>query len=324
MAEIELERRGRGDQGGRRSTKSELQAAGELHAKAKWVENLTSERTRREYLRDVQDLSLFLGLERPSEYSLVSRSHIIAWREELVRRGLAPATVRRKLSAASSLFAYLCEVNAVEHNPVSGVSRPNLGANVRSTPTLSGAQARALLTAPPTGTLKGLRDRAVLATLLYHGLKREELTRLLVRDLHDSDGVPHLRVRSRRGKARYLSAAPTALLSIETYLTRAGHLEDGDGPLFRSIHTRSARRPLHPSSIYRLVLAYGKQVGLVEAIDGFSPHVLRATAATTALSNGADLARVQEWLGHANLSTTRLYDQRSSRPEDSPTHKIHY
>jgi integrase/recombinase XerD len=54
------------------------------------------------------------------------------------------------------------------------------------------------------------------------------------------------------------------------------------------------------------------------------PHALRATAATNALDNGADIAKVQEWLGHANVSTTRLYDKRRSRPEDSPTFKVRY
>ena len=51
---------------------------------------------------------------------------------------------------------------------------------------------------------------------------------------------------------------------------------------------------------------------------------LRATAATNALSNEADIAKVQEWLGHANVSTTRLYDLRKSKPEDSPTFHVKY
>ena len=61
-------------------------------------------------------------------------------------------------------------------------------------------------------------------------------------------------------------------------------------------------------------------------IDGksFGPHALRATAATNALDRGADLGKVQEWLGHANVSTTRLYDRRRSRPEDSPTFRVSY
>ena len=53
-------------------------------------------------------------------------------------------------------------------------------------------------------------------------------------------------------------------------------------------------------------------------------HALRATAATNALDNKADIAKVQEWLGHANIATTRIYDHRRSRPEDSPTFKVDY
>jgi integrase/recombinase XerD len=51
---------------------------------------------------------------------------------------------------------------------------------------------------------------------------------------------------------------------------------------------------------------------------------MRATAATNALSNEADIAKVQEWLGHANVSTTGLYDRRKSKPEDSPTFHVKY
>lgn len=53
-------------------------------------------------------------------------------------------------------------------------------------------------------------------------------------------------------------------------------------------------------------------------------HALRATAATNALDHQADIAKVQEWLGHANITTTRIYDHRQTRPEDSPTFKVTY
>jgi integrase len=78
-------------------------------------------------------------------------------------------------SALSSLFDYLCERNAVSGNPIDGVKRPMANGNEGSTPALGDAQARKLLEAPPADTLKGVRDRAVLATLLYHGMRREEL-----------------------------------------------------------------------------------------------------------------------------------------------------
>jgi site-specific recombinase XerD len=74
------------------------------------------------------------------------------------------------------------------------------------------------------------------------------------------------------------------------------------------------------------LIAWRKQLELRNLAGGghLGPHSLRATAATNALDRGSDLAKVQEWLGHANVATTRLYDRRRSRPEDSPTYRISY
>ena len=74
--------------------------------------------------------------------------------------------------------------------------------------------------------------------------------------------------------------------------------------------------------VYQLIKIYGKQIGV--SVDRFGAHSARATAATNALDAGADIAKVQEWLGHANVSTTRIYDHRKTRPEDSPTFKVKY
>jgi integrase len=84
-------------------------------------------------------------------------------------------------------------------------------------------------------------------------------------------------------------------------------------------------RPLDPASVYRnIVVKYGRETGLGAEVNGLCVHSLRATAATNALSHEADIAKVQEWLGHANVSTTRLYDRRKTRPEDSPTFRVRY
>jgi integrase/recombinase XerD len=139
--------------------------------------------TRRSYKIDVTAFSIFAGLKSPVEFCTVTRAHIIAWRMHLELRKLAASTIRRKLSALSALFDYLCEHNAIAGNLVDGVKRPSANANEGSTPALGDAQARKLLDAPPEDTLKGVRDRAILATLLYHGIRCEELCRLWVRDL---------------------------------------------------------------------------------------------------------------------------------------------
>ena len=91
----------------------------------------------------------FTGLNDYMGLRSVVRSHIISWRKDMERRGLAPSSIRRKLSALSSLFDYLCERNAVTGNPVDGVKRPMTNGNEGSTPALGDVQARKLLEAPP-------------------------------------------------------------------------------------------------------------------------------------------------------------------------------
>jgi integrase/recombinase XerD len=140
---------------------------------------LPNAHTRRAYRQDIQDFQAFSGLRRPEDFRDVTRAHVIAWCEQLVRQGLAHDTIRRKLAALSSLYAYFCERQAVFHNPVLGVKRLRSMNREGVTPTLGDHQARLLLQAPPEATLKGKRDHAILATLLFHAIRREELCRRL-------------------------------------------------------------------------------------------------------------------------------------------------
>src|SRR6202521_1830964 len=122
---------------------------------------------------------------------------------------LSGATVRHRLSALSSLFDYLCEKNAVTHNPVKGVKRPKAESGEGKTPAIGDHQARELLAAPGAQSVKERRDRAILSTLLYHALRREELCKLKVRDFkHARRGVPHLKVSGKGEKTRYLPLHP--------------------------------------------------------------------------------------------------------------------
>jgi site-specific recombinase XerD len=166
-------------------------------AESEWFANLGNKGTKRAYAMALTDFMAFIGInaKQPEEFRIVTRAHVIAWRDELVKRELEPATIRNRLSALSSLFEYLCERNAVTHNPVKGVKRPKADNNQGKTPALGNHQARDLLQAPEGDSLKAKRDRAILATLLYHGLRREELCKLTVKDASRSrQGVPHFKV----------------------------------------------------------------------------------------------------------------------------------
>jgi integrase/recombinase XerD len=323
-------------------TPAQYQALADVPAELEWLANIKNKKTRRAYEADVAEFMAFAGLRAPVELRTVTRAHVIAWRKHLESRekrskgrrpgakvqGLEDSSIRRKLAALSALFDYLCERNAVAGNPVDGVERPTANGNEGSTPALGDAQARKLLDAPPEDTLKGVRDRAILATLLYHGLRREELCGLRVRDIQSRQGVMHFRVKGKRDKIRFVPIHATAQRLIAEYLALAGHGEDIAGPLFRPVtnnRTGELDRPLDPASVYRnIIQKYGLETGISAQVNGLCVHSLRATAATNALSHEADIAKVQEWLGHANVSTTRLYDRRKTRPEDSPTFRVRY
>jgi integrase/recombinase XerD len=302
----------------RKLTNKEFHVLADVPPELEWFANLTNAKTRRAYKNDIQEFSQFVGLAKPQDMRSVTRAHVIAWRKELEARELAPSTIRRKLSALASLFDHLCESNAVTHNPVSGVERPKLGTNEGLTPAISDKQARDLLEGPDEKTMKGKRDRAILATLLYHGIRREEVANLKVKDVELRKGVPHLRIFGKGNKIRHIPLHPQAGRLIDEYLEEAEHGIEAKGPLFRPVTnnvTGKLSKALHPDSIYHAI---------VKPYGGIGVHSLRATAATNALDHQSDIAEVQKWLGHANISTTRLYDRRKSRPEDSPTFRVKY
>ena len=306
-------------------TAEQFHQLADVPAAAVWLANINNANTRRAYKGDVEHFVAFCGIEHADEFRQVTRAHVIAWRELLESEDLAPATVRRKLSSVSSLYDYLCNENAVENNPVSGVKRPTEGSNEGKTPALSDAQAKALLQAPEGDGLKSVRDRAILATYLFHALRRSEVAQLRVIDMRERRGVMHFTVFGKGSKTRYVPVHPAALSAIEDYLRLAGHADDRSGALFRPVRSRIRDRledAISGDGIYKMLRRYGAAAGI--KLDGLCLHALRATAATNALENAADIAFVQSWLGHANIATTKLYDRRRSRPEDSPTFKVSY
>ena len=182
--------------------------------------------TRRAYENAVRDFMRFAGIVRPEEFRTVTRAHIVAWRDDLVRRGLGGSTIRHRLASLASLFEYLCDKNAVTHNPVKGVERPRTESGEGKTPALGDHQARKLLDAPSDDTIKSKRDRAILSTLLFHALRREELCKLKVRDFsaRAQRRAASQGVRQRRQDA--LSAAASGDQRADQRLSRGGWSRD--------------------------------------------------------------------------------------------------
>src|SRR5215510_10652827 len=190
---------------------------------------------------------------------------------------MTPASV--SLSAftmtMNRIVDYLCNRHAVLHNPVLGVRLPPSTNREGATPALGDDQALLLLEAPPAGTLKGKRDRAMLAVLLYHGIRREELCKLKVGDIQSRQGVWHLRIEGKREKMRSIPLAIAAPRLITAYLAEAKHGAETDGPLFRPVKnnmTKTLAKPLHKASVWDMFKLYTRQIGIAGTAPRLGVH----------------------------------------------------
>ena len=302
-----------------------LDAFAEIPEEEIWLRNFTSPSTRRTYSNSVRDFIRTIGLRSVADFRRVERATVIAWRDHLTASGAARRTVKTKLSALSSLFNHLVDRHACDRNPVREVKPPKLVVRRGETKALSAKQARKILDAPPRDTLQGLRDRAILSIGLQVGARRAEIAGLRVEDLGEEGGYAVLKLRRKGGVHGAVAIHQNVVQRIRAYLDAAGHSGDLKGPLFRPVrrnqHGEAADRHLHPQQVDRVFRRWCRKVGITR---GFSSHSMRTTCATTALKNGASLEQVQDLLGHANPSTTKLYDHRGFDPEHSASHFATY
>ncbi|MEO1698729.1 MAG: tyrosine-type recombinase/integrase [Planctomycetota bacterium] len=328
-------------------SKSAVALLAQVPAEDVWLEGLDSERTRRAYKSDVRQFVEFLGMRSRDELYAVTPAAVIAWRRHLeVAKGdgglgLKRATVRRKLSALSSLYEHLVEEALVDFNPVGQVKRPRRTTKDRKgrTAPLLQDEARLLLNAPPLtrkvrrqgreleeplegdALVRSLRDRALLSLGFQNGLRRSEIAHLTVGSIEVRERLPHLTYIAKGGEEHTVPMNPQAHKRVMDYLEAAGHGDDFDSPLLRptrSNHvegTDDMNRHLDPDMVDRIVRRWAKEA--LGRTRGISAHTMRSTFVTRTLENGCPLERVQNDVGHAHISTTQLYDHRGLSPEEA-------
>lgn len=257
---------------------------------------------------------------------LVKPSHVIYWRDSMKERGKSPETIRVRLAALSSLFKYLCTNGTVDGNPVVGIKRdptPNIG----KTPPISDQQVLALLEAPDTGTLKGKRDKAIIATLYYHFHRRDSICRLKVKDIQQLAGIPHFMFHAKGGKVVPVLIKPVALRLIHEYLESSGHRDDPNAPLFKPVinnRTKILDKHLDGKTIWQIVKKYAKQTGLLNDVPGFTTHSSRVTSVTKARKNKQETEKIMKDAGMSSYSTFQRYARISFEPEDSTVNAVDY
>ena len=287
-----------------------------------WLAGQLSPHTRRAYKQDVAHFIAAMGIKSGEELRQVGRAAVVAWVNVMNDDREKPRTIRRRLSALSSLFTHLVDQRQADENPVRDIKRPRVNRRQGTTKAFSPKEARLILDSPDADTLRGLRDRAILSVGFQAGPRRAEIASLLVKDFHTNGGYKSLHFIRKGGEDLSLALNPQTAQRIDEYLKAAGHSDDFDGPLFRPVAADTPRKPplteprrhLHAEAIDRILRKYAALAGLDR---GYSAHSMRATFITTALDKGASLEDVQRDVGHADPSTTKLYDRRGYNPEKS-------
>jgi tyrosine recombinase XerC len=257
-----------------------------------------SANTRRAYGVDLQQFGAWAtarGLE-PEE---VAYRRLRGYAAALSDRGLARASVARKLAAVRSLYTHLVTVDEVAQNPAELL--PNPKRDSRLPRVLARGEVGALLDRIPAGTPLEIRDRAMLELAYSCGLRCSEIIGL---DTADADfDAEVVRVSGKGGKTRLVPIGEPAQRAVDRYLTSARPALDTRGDAVALFLSRRGRR-LSPSDVRRRLERWVREAAIA---GGVSPHTLRHSFATHLLEGGADLRSIQELLGHASVSTTQVY-----------------
>jgi len=289
-----------------------------------WLSNFVSQRTRDTYASAVREFLAFLQITSADEMAKVDQAHIIAWRETLIKKGATPKTIHNRISAVSSLFKHLCEHQEAKRNPTTGVKRPRVDSGQVKTPVVTPEQVRRILDLPRPGTLRGLRDRAILHVFFYTGCRISEVASLEVRDMHEDGGYTVMDFTVKGGKRNRLAICQELRIAVLEYLEAAGHGGVPDSPLFLPVKKRPGRPPrkhLSRMQIYNVFMRYARLGGLP---DGVTPHTARATFITQALENNCPIEAVKRSVGHSRISTTQMYDKRTAKHRESASFAVAY
>lgn len=226
----------------------------------------------------------------------------------------APATKNLVLSALRHFFDALVTRHAVLLNPFHSVRGIKHSRTHGKTPEITIPQARRLIRSLDTSRTIGLRDRALLGTMITTGTRIGALARLRIGDLQEQDGFRILRFREKGGKDRDIPVRSDLDEWLTEYMAAAGIEDDArDAPLWRAAVNQGDQllaSGLETDGIHELVKRRLADAGLPATL---TPHSFRVMVVTDLLEQNVPIEEVQFLVGHSHPSTTQLYDRRRRR-----------
>ncbi len=266
------------------------------------IDGLPSENSRRAYQRHLEEFFMWHTSENRPE---LNKALINRYVKTLRAAKLSSATINQKLSAIRKLASEAEDNNLLDSRIANGI-RAVKGVPQRGRRTgnwLSKEEAQMWLNAPDVITLKGNRDRAILAVLIGCGLRRAECACLSVSHIQQREGRwAIVDIVGKRDKMRTVPMPSWAKAAIDSWTFSA---RISEGFIFRRVNKGDnlMGEKLTEQAIYNIVVSYAEKLEK----SGIAPHDLRRTFAKLAHKGGSPIDQIQLSLGHDSIQTTEKY-----------------
>jgi len=276
--------------------------------------HIRNKNTRRAYYKAVCRFSDWCEGQGLLDLAQVKPPYVAAYVEMLGTpapdgAGLSKPTVKQHLAALRMLFDWLVVGHVLEINPAHAVRGPKYSQKKGKTPVLDREEARALIAAIDTSSVTGLRDRALIAVMVYTFARVGAVLQMNVGDYYNQGRRGWVRLSEKGGKEHDAPCIPKLEAYLDEYIAAAGIGSDKDAPMFRT--TGRSTGTLHrmaQQDAYRLIQRYAKRAGIKTRIGN---HSMRATGITDYLKSDGSLAEARKMANHTDTRTTQLYDRRS-------------
>jgi integrase/recombinase XerD len=255
----------------------------------------SSKNTLQAYQNDLKKLQLFLEKQLINSVTKISETNLNSYVLTLEKEGLSPASVSRNIAAIKAFLLYLIKHQIITCDPSERIKPPKV--QKKSPQVIKTDLVDRLLQQPDINTKKGIRDLAMLELLYATGIKVSELISLKIGDANLSGR--YITCGDRR--ERNIPFGKSAKNAISSYL--AIREESFNKNQNEFLFLNSAGEALTRQGFWKILKAYAKQAGIAD----INPNSIRHSFAAHLLENGADLSSVQEFLGHADITTTQLY-----------------
>ena len=263
-----------------------------------FIRNQSCFNTKRDYRAEIEMFYRAVS-KRAADVSL---QDLLDYKESLEAKGLKPATMAKKLTVLRRLFTFLYEQGVIPTNPSAGLKLPKVS-NETTREILTLAECNRLLASIETVTVRGKRDKAIMALLLINGLRVCEITRANAGDFVQTEGCWVLRVRGKGGKNIDTRIRDDVREVIQSYLIARENIREEDALFIGTTHRakdRIARR-----NVQHMVKVRLKQLGIDR--PHISTHSLRHSSITHLINGGATLIAAQDFARHSNPTTTQRY-----------------